>query len=1534
MMRVLTFLIVLFVVAPLVAQRPTGIKLLNPAAQNRAVQACPPGQGNDAGTISAGTFSGQSNDTSLNEIFLCFGDEILIDHNGDQDLSGDPDPSTPGGVGYAFYTCPPTVGGEELSLILNDPCILDNTTPPPPGGIWVATGGNTDGDVLFRNDGSIQNFLFGGSPGLVWFAPITYDDLDETDSSAVFENGGACVNVRTDEAFSVVYLNAIDTISSEAPGCSGSITITGGLPEYLGNNDYIVSMVSLANPLDSASVNIVGVPGSPELARIRYVVPQPGLYEVVIEDGKSCPLVLQIDVPDCAFVTFDLGEEVAPPDSSVCVPIYVRDFIDIRSFQFSIHFDNTILQYTGPGPQNPVMTGGGLYPVSFGPANPNANGELTVSWFFDLFDPNGVTLPDSAIAFEICFDVIGPLGSSSPLTFENQPTGIEVKNANNGDVNTDLPDGLVIVDQMLPLFVNVDPMPVSCGTIVPNPPLTDGSITLSISGGMAPYSVSWQEQGGPIQPPLNVGLPGQSVTIDNLGAGTYFVTVTDDQVPPEVFIDTIVITAPVPLAVGPSSTDPLCSGDSTGTFSITVNGGILPYSYSWNNGDTTKNIDSLVAGFYEVIVTDQNGCTATASGSLFDPAPIVPSASATDATCSGILDGEATVTATGGTVSSGNYSYTWSTNPPVNQQTVTGLNVGVWTVTVTDDNGCEAVDSVVVGAATILIANAAVQHVSCFGFSDGAITLNPSALGVDNGGYTFSWAGGVGGPTDNAVSGLSPGNYSVTIQDAFGCNIDSVWTVDEPAQLVLDTVSLVQESCAVGNDGSIEVVASGGTVATGSYYTYLWSNNQTGPSIVGLSAGSYTVSATDDNLCEATLTLEIATPAPPVITGFQVTDASCFGSTDGSITVDVSPGGTPISTVVWSDGAAGVTNSGIGAGIYGVTVTDQSGCTASGQATVVSPALLEIVDTIFTIPSCAGDCNGNIALQMGGGTAPYTFEWSNGQQTNPAFALCAGTYTVTVTDQNNCPPVIASLDLEEPDPVVIQIDPASVEGVTCFGGLPCDGSASATASGGGAGTGLYTFIWSSGTTNANVTSSTAANLCQGTQTLTVSDANGCSALDSVTIASPPELILDTIATFVEDVNCFGGTDGSITAVATGGTPGYTYTWLGLGQSGPSISGLAAGDYEVIINDANGCAALGVVTLVEPEPLVLTLDPSQTNNVTCAGDDNGQIKVNVSGGNSAQGGVTYAWSGGVSSQMIATGLAAGTYTVTATDIEGCTATLQHTVTGPPPIVVQLQDSIPSARCFGESVTFNIDSIFGGDVPLYETAVNGFDRRQVFAFPHAITMGPGNNILAVIDGNGCRVEIPVFIVEPPDLAVDLGPDFEISLGDTSTVLEALLLNGQDPSTFDSVVWSPTEFITGCIDPACLLVGINPFEETTYTVTITDQNGCVGTSSVTVRIDKRRNVYVPNVFSPNDDGVNDQWRISAGQDVELVNYLRIYDRWGELIYEADRFVPNDNSSEYWDGTFRGKKMNPGVFVYLAEIEFVDGRVLLYRGTVTLVR
>lgn len=1534
MMRVLTILAVLFIVTPLMAQRPTGIKMIHPAGSRNTLQACPPGQGNDAGTVSVGAFTGQSNDTTLNEIFLCFGDELLIDHNGDQNLSGDPDPTTQAGVGYAFFSCPPTVTGEELSLILNDPCLLDNTTPPPPGGIWIATGGTTNGDVLFQNDGSIQNFLFGGDPGEVWFAPITYDALDPTDSSAIFEAGGGCVNVRTDEAFSVVYLNPIDTVSVETPGCSGNITITGGLPEYLGNNDYTVTMTSVANPLDSAQVNIVGVPGAPELARIRFSVPQAGLYDVVIEDGKSCGLTIQVDVPDCAFVTFDLAEEIAAPDSTVCVPIYVSDFLDIRSFQFSIHFDNTILEYIGPGQQNPTMTDGGLYPVSFGPANPNANGELTVSWFYNLFDPNGVTLPDSSVAFEICFTVIGPLGSSSPLTFENQPTGIEVKNAANGDINTILSDGLVLVAEMLQLFVDVDADSVSCGTIVPNPPLTDGSITMTVSGGTAPYTVAWQEDGGPVQPLLVLNGSGQSVTIDNLGAGTYYVTVTDSQMPPEVFTDTITLTAPVPLAVGPSSTDPLCSGDSTGTFSITVNGGISPYNFAWNNGDTIQNIDSLVAGFYQVIVTDQNGCTATASGSLFDPAPIVTTVSEVDATCSGILDGGASVSATGGTAPGGTYGYAWSTTPVVSQPAVTGLNVGIWRVTVTDDNGCEVVDSAVIGAATILLANAVVENVSCFGLTDGSVSLNPSAIGVDNGGYTFSWPGGIGGPADNQVTGLAAGQYHVTIQDALGCNIDSIWSVNEPPLLALDTVSLIQESCAVGNDGSIEVVATGGTLAAGSSYVYVWSDGQTGPVASNLSAGAYTVSVTDDNACESTLTVEILAPSPPVIAGFQITDVSCFGFSDGSITVTVTPGGTPIASVVWSDGGTGLTNSGLAAGGYGVTVTDQSGCSAGGLATVGTPDQLEIVDTTFTLPTCAGECNGNIALQMGGGTSPYTFEWDNGQQTNPAFALCADIYEVTITDQNGCPPLIAVLQLDEPNPVTISIDPASVQGVSCFGGSPCDGTASATATGGGAGTGLYTFLWSSGTTDVNVSSSTATNLCQDVQTLTVSDANGCTATDSVTISAPPELLLDTLATLAQDVSCSGGTDGSITAAATGGTPGYTYTWLGLGLSGPSVNNLQAGTYEVVINDANGCAALGVVTLSEPDPLVLTIDPQLTNNVTCAGDNDGQIKVNVSGGNAAQGGVTYAWSGGVSTQMIATNLAAGTYSVTATDAGGCTATLQHTVSSPPPIIVELQDSIPSARCFGESVTFNIDTIYGGDVPLYETAVNGFDRRQVFGFPHAITMAPGNNILTIIDGNGCRLELPIFIAEPPALAVDLGPDFEIALGDTSTVLEALLLNGQDPSTLDSVLWSPADFISGCLDPACLLVTINPFEETTYSVTITDQNGCTGTASVTVSIDKRRNVYIPNVFSPNDDGFNDQWRISAGQDVSLVNYLRIYDRWGELIYEADRFVPNDNSSEFWDGTFRGKKLPPDVFVYLAEIEFVDGRVLLYRGTITLVR
>ncbi len=1545
MTRVLIILAVLGTASSFLHAQTPRISAIKKGEYPESILACPPGQENDAGTISLGPFNGQSNDVDFDTMFLCFGDQILIDHDaGSENLSGDPDPATTPGVGYAFYTCEPTVDGPDLTAITNDPCTL-NDPPLPPGFLYIATGGNTNGDVLFENTGLIQAFFdpVDTMPATVWFAPITYDDL--VDSVAFYEGNpsGQCVNVSTDEAFAVVYLNEIEisnvNTSANGSSCQGNFTITGGLPEVDGSN-YDVSMTLDSDPsIEAFLQGLIPTHGGTQNFKIFV----PGVYNVVISDGKGCERTFQIDMAGCDAIGIEITEQFGQSGDNVCVSFIATNFIDIQSFQFTIEFDTSVILFSNNSFQNTLLTEGGISPVSFGPADPNGSAEITVNWFDLNF--NGQTVPDGTVLFDLCFDINGDPGDVADLAIEFAPvnvsTPLEVKKALDPltfvDAGLVSNPGSVTVFDPSTLLVDITKEDVTCKNA------DNGSFTMTVSGGNPIYEIVYQLTGGGGNfGPDTIFVDGGSFTADNLAPGTYIIITNDQSFPvPLVATDTVVITEPLfQLGVGPDIMgfqNVLCNGDSSGAFPIQVFGGTPPYSFLWSNGDTTQNIDNLVADSYVVTVTDANGCMAQASATIGEPAPITTNLGSFDATCSGTDDGTAFVAASGGTVLN-NYSYEWSSVPAQFADTINGLDVGMYFVTVTDDNNCEMVDSVMVGAATIIQANAIANNISCFGENDGSILLNPSAIGIENGNYFYSWDPLVGGVLDDEVTDLSPGSVSVTITDGLGCNIDTTITIEEPPVLDVMVVNTQDESCIAGADGFIVVSASGGTLAMGADYTYDWGNVQT-DSIFGLPAGSYTVTVSDDNGCIDSVTQVIDPPNAPIINMFDITPPTCFNSMNGEVSVDITPGGAPIQTIEWSNSSTGNTISNLGAGEYIVTITADDGCVTSDTAVVIAPDSISIANATLELPSCAGDEDGFILLSLEGGTTPYTITWSNGPTTENNFNIGAGIYTITVIDANFCPPFTQDIELQDPSPLEAAVDPASITGVSCFGQIPCDGQATATASGGGAGTGMYTYNWSSDFTEFGDVS-TATNVCQGDQFVEVSDANGCIDTAFFNVPNPLPIGINALLSDTTDVTCNGDSDGSAIIVGTGGTPdpvnGYDYLWIGLGVTTSEVQNLQPNlnGYPVQITDANGCSSTFLIPIDEPDPIVV--EAVSVQDVECPGDENGQIEVNRTGGN--PGPTSYSWSGNVGSGPVVTDLSAGIYFVTATDPLGCEGVGQFGITEPDPIVVKL-DSIVPIVCNGLPTTILLDTVFGGNGGPY-FLTNGRVPPITYPIRNIIDrFFGGENFIEVVDANGCIADTTFFINEPPqilveiDPSVDLGPDSEIELGD-SLVLEADLLQVFQPIV--EVIWTPFFDEEGPIFPDgdSLSIRVKPLSSTTYTVTVIDENGCTGTDEIRINIDRNRNVYIPNIFSPNDDSRNDFFEVSTGAGVEIVNFMQVYSRWGELVFEATDFLPELNSNVQWDGTFKGDEMDPGVFVYLIEVTFVDGTTLLYRGTVTLVR
>ncbi len=721
---------------------------------------------------------------------------------------------------------------------------------------------------------------------------------------------------------------------------------------------------------------------------------------------------------------------------------------------------------------------------------------------------------------------------------------------------------------------------------------TDGTATITVSGGTEPYTYLWSD--------------GQTAaTATGLAAGTYTVTATDAN--GCTISGSATITEPTILVVNYENSDVSCYGLADADAYASVSGGTMPYTYLWSNGATTSSVSGLVAGTYTVTVTDANGCVETATITVTQPSQILGNMSATDVSCNGLSDGTASIMVLGGSMP---YTYSWNNGGTT--ATITGLAAGLYTVDVTDANGCILTKTVTVNEPAALTEVTTSTNVSCNGGTDGTamITLSGGTLP-----YTYSWDNGA---TTASISGLAAGTYTVTGTDANGCYVMQTVTITEPSALSEETVS-TDVSCNGGADGTASIVVSGGTMP----YSYAWSNSGTTASITGLVAGTYTVTVTDANGCtiSGSATITEPTALAEVTTS---TDVSCNGGADGTASIAVSGGTMPYS-YAWSNGGTTASINGLAAGTYTVTVTDANGCTISGSATIAEPTALAEVTSSTNI-TCNGDADGTAMVVVTGGTMPYTYSWSNGATTASIADLAPGTYTVTVTDGNGCT-ISSSVVITEP--ALLTSVSSTISNVSC--NSYTDGSAMITVSGG---TMPYTYLWSDGQTTA-----TATGLGAGLYTVTATDANGCVTSQSIEITEPIEF--HAVASYT-DATCFGMCDGTGTIVLTGGVMPYTYLWS-TGGTAATETGLCDGSYTVTATDANNCLATAAVVISEPAEIAVTFNLNAANSNILATGSNGSVPY------------TYLWSNGSTSSLLTGAVNGTTYSVTVTDANGCSKT---------------------------------------------------------------------------------------------------------------------------------------------------------------------------------------------------------------------------------------------------------------------------------------
>jgi|GEM_PF-316888 len=784
-------------------------------------------------------------------------------------------------------------------------------------------------------------------------------------------------------------------------------------------------------------------------------------------------------------------------------------------------------------------------------------------------------------------------------------------------------------------------------------------------------------------------------------------------------------------------------------------------------------------------------------------------------------------------------------------------------------------------------------------------------------GYTTVWDLGDGN-TSNAPSPshtyINPGVYSVTltITSPIGCvsqqifpNLITVYEVPTATVAIVDTVT-----CA----GYCDASAIGSGVNGQSPYTYQWPDGQITSLATGLCSGTFNVTLEDANGCTDVTSVTITDPPDLINEDFTFTYDSCKFTPVSFTDLSSSTNGLIIAWD-WDFGDGGTatiqnpSHQYSNAGSFTVTlvVTDVTGCLDTHTALIDWFPESTINVTLSNNQGC-----GPLTVVFTNNSFPitgYTTDWDLGDGSTSTDAspthtyVSPGVYTVVVTITS---PIGCVSTQTFPNVVTVYPKPTATASLVSV--LTCPGTCTATVGATGSGTiPPYSYEWSDGQTTA-----LATGLCSGISIVTVTDGNGCQDTVSVVVPTLPAL---TGAYDITPVSCYSFCDGSLTLNMSNGTPPFAYTWSN-GQQTQTIAGLCPGSFDITVIDANGCEFImpNSAVITEPDTLGLSLI---SQDPYCFQNADGQITTSVTGGTVPY---QYTWSDGQTT-AIASLLGGGYFDVTVTDANGCEISDGDTLFSPPPITPILLP--PYLICYGSSDgLIVIDTVISGNSP-FTYSIDGVNFQLAAFFtdlPSAL------HTITVLDQLGCTGTATQFIDQRPELVSFVNATLtELCLGET-TALE-VFTNSTGLFTYE---WSPSATLkcSDCKDPVAL-----PLATTTYVVTVTDENGCAATTEITIEVDPKRRVWVPNAFSPNADGINDFVTVFGDSSVENILVFTVFDRWGSLVFEGSGIEPNQ-LNQGWDGRFKGELMNPAVFVYYAEILFIDGSKKELSGDITLIK
>ncbi len=1085
-------------------------------------------------------------------------------------------------------------------------------------------------------------------------------------------------------------------------------------------------------------------------------------------------------------------------------------------------------------------------------------------------------------------------------------------------------------------------------TVIPvtNNMLDDGEIQICINSGIAPYNIEISPtQGSIYEAP---GTCSSNFVIAGLAQGDYEVTITDG--------DGCVTVVSNQTISGPDCTgfqlsdviaNPVsCNGSTDGTIEVNlydegeassitveVGNGVPPVTFT--DLDGTLVVENVPPGQYDVALFDNNGCEVTF---LFNPVvvsepdPITYEATVGNATTIGGEDGSILLCLDGG-----NGGFTAVIEPDTGMVVLNApgclsgsgilledLPADNYTVTIADQNGCPMVLDFIVNDPTcpLELVLDDTTHVECGGDNTGAMTVTvvgstpPVSISL-NGGITF-----LPSQTDTTfvIENLLAGDYgSIIVADNLGCwtTFDNPIEIEETPIITLDP-GITHVSTFGGDDGNIFMCLNGGVPPydvsvspnIGNLIMDFPQEECMGTYNLSVAeAGIYEITVTDELNCSQVFTVEVLEPTCPGFTAgeLEVTDITCYGANNGSVTITMN-GGTPPYTYTLSgiqpvDTMSNTyTFEGLDEGVYDLMITDAAGCFVPYPTTLEVAEPRALFSTISSIPPCVGEDNGVICLTPEEGTPGYSYNIFNEDgdemtvEQGPGecdgdfhvdMEVTAGIYFVELIDTMGC--IAHGLHTV-----------SEVEVITGFTVTPaCTGTETGEINLTAAGANPpYEYLWSNNEETEDI-----ENLAAGTYTVTVMDQRGCTAIN-MTEVGVEDIALD----FNAAETCTEQNAGAIITTVTNGSSNYDLTWTGAGTSGTqndnasdviTVSDLNVGSYDITVTDSRGCTATGS-TVVN----VYAMSVDMVSGDACAGQDNGFVGATPVSGIPDY---TFNWSNN-SVEGVISDLAPGTYTVTITDINGCTAEDQTTISE--------YELIPS---------FTVSNVCSGGntgaiVVDVENGTGNIDYQwsNNQAGNPLGNIGTGTYTVTITDELGCSVTGSAEVNEFDSPTAVATGDATIQLGE-STEVSVDASGGTAPYTYN---WIPA-FVA---NPTAATTQATPNTTTTFTAEVTDANGCIASDTVLIIVVPPVIVSVPNAFSPNGDTKNDIFEYFVpNMDAEIQTF-QVFDRWGKLLH--------DDPTAGWDGIYKGKEQPVGTYVYVLEYFDALNRKATLKGHFSLIR